>query len=186
MSAIATKLPMFKQPVCKLREFTENIVFTSCDLSDFEFLEVLGSGSFGKVQLCRHKISGKHFSMKILNKAKIHRTRQVNRVFGEKNVLQQVSHPFIMKIYKTFQDKSSLYMLLEFIPGGELFNYIQKATRLPDNVAKIYAAEIVLIFEYLHSNRTVYRDLKPENILIDDYGHLKLADFGFAKIIQGR
>ena len=75
---------------------------------------------------------------------------------------------------------------MEFVPGGELFNYIRKSGRLPNDVARIYAAEIIMAFEHLHSQRIVYRDLKPENLLLDDYGHIKLTDFGFAKEVRER
>ncbi len=85
--------------------------------------------------------------------------------------------------YTTFQDKNNLYLLLEFVPGGELFNYIRRAGNLPNVVARIYAAEIVVALEYLHRKNILYRDLKPENILIDEMGHIKLTDFGFSKWI---
>ena len=124
--------------------------------------------------------------MKILNKAKIVKLKQVDHVSNEKNVLRKISHPFIVKLYQTFKDKTNLYLLLEFIPGGELFNYIRKAGRLPNEIARIYAAEIILAFEYLHKQRIVYRDLKPENLLLDDFGHIKLTDFGFAKEVKER
>jgi serine/threonine protein kinase len=75
---------------------------------------------------------------------------------------------------------------LEFVPGGELFNYIRRAGKLPERVSKIYAAEIVLAIQYLHENNILYRDLKPENLLIDETGHIKLTDFGFSKHVTGR
>jgi len=149
-------------------------------------LEVLGTGTFGKVRLCRHITSKKHYCMKILSKAKIYKLKQVEHINNEKNVLKGISHPFIVKLYRTFKDEHSLYFLLEFIPGGELFNYIRKAGRLPNQVARTYAAEIVLAFEHLHSKSIVYRDLKPENLLLDATGHIKLTDFGFAKAIKDR
>jgi serine/threonine protein kinase len=80
----------------------------------------------------------------------------------------------------------NLYLLMEFIPGGELFNYIRRAGRLPNHVSKKYAAEIVLAIEHLHTKNILYRDLKPENLLIDECGHIKLTDFGFSKYVKDR
>ncbi|MBE7180034.1 MAG: protein kinase [Terriglobus roseus] len=104
---------------------------------------------------------------------------------NERNVLAAVAgHPFITTMIASFQDHDSLYMLLDYCPGGEVFSYLRRARRFNESTSQFYAAEIVLILEFLHEKEGVaYRDLKPENILIDAEGHLKLVDFGFAKRI---
>ena len=90
----------------------------------------------------------------------------------------------ILSRYKTFQDQSSLYFIMEFVPGGELFSIIKQFGRLTSTATKHFAKEIILIIEYLHGIDVVHRDLKPENLLLDKKGHLKLTDFGFAKEIR--
>lgn len=94
-------------------------------------------------------------------------------------------HPFITTMVASFQDPDTLYMLLDYCPGGEVFSYLRRARRFNEATSQFYAAEIVLILEFLHDKQGVaYRDLKPENILIDAEGHLKLVDFGFAKKVE--
>ncbi|KAJ3007382.1 UNVERIFIED_CONTAM: serine/threonine protein kinase, AGC [Siphonaria sp. JEL0065] len=91
--------------------------------------------------------------------------------------------PFIVELITTFQDQKHLYLVLEYIPGGDMFSHIRKHVRFQEAVAKFYTCEIILALEYIHSKDVIYRDLKPENILIDPRGHIKIADFGFAKVI---
>jgi len=109
-------------------------------------------------------------------------------VRNERNVLAAVAgHPFITTLVASFQSLDSLYMVLDYCPGGEVFSYLRRARRFNEPTAQFYAAEIVLILEFLHEHEGVaYRDLKPENILIDAHGHLKLVDFGFAKKVDNR
>lgn len=88
--------------------------------------------------------------------------------------------------FTTFQDDRNLYMLLEYVIGGELFSHLRKAGRFTNDMTRFYAAEIVLAIEYLHSRDIIYRDLKPENLLLDSSGHIKITDFGFAKRVEDR
>jgi len=114
------------------------------------------------------------------------RLKQVEHVRNERNVLAAVAgHPFITTMVASFQDNDTLYMALEYCPGGEVFSYLRRARRFNETTSQFYAAEICLILEFLHDKLGVaYRDLKPENILIDAEGHLKLVDFGFAKKVE--
>lgn len=160
---------------------------------DFELLKTLGTGTFARVWLTRfanRKSSEKNqvFALKVLRKVDVIRLKQVEHVRNERNVLAAVAgHPFITTMVASFQDADTLYMLLDYCPGGEVFSYLRRARRFNEPTSQFYAAEICLILEFLHDQQGVaYRDLKPENILIDAEGHLKLVDFGFAKKIQNR
>lgn len=119
----------------------------------------------------------------MLKKVDVIKLKQVEHVRNERNVLAAVAgHPFITKLLASFSDSCSLYMLLEYTPGGEIFSYLRRARRFPFATVQFYAAEITLILSFLHDvHHVAYRDLKPENILLDADGHLKLVDFGFAK-----
>ncbi|KAK8402567.1 hypothetical protein O3P69_000748 [Scylla paramamosain] len=124
--------------------------------------------------------------MKILAITDVIRLKQVEHVKNEKNILRQVTHPFIIEMYWHYRDDRFLYMLFEYVCGGELFAYLRNAGKFPLLSATFYAAEIVSALEYLHSLNIVYRDLKPENLLLDKEGHLKITDFGFAKRLTDR
>jgi serine/threonine protein kinase len=165
--------------------------------ADFELIKTLGTGTFARVWLVRlanqkstsnNDYTKKVFALKILRKVDVIRLKQVEHVRNERNVLAAVAgHPFITTMVASFQDADTLYMLLDYCPGGEVFSYLRRARRFNEATSQFYAAEIVLILEFLHEKEGVaYRDLKPENILIDAEGHLKLVDFGFAKKIAGR
>ena len=121
----------------------------------------------------------------MLKKVDVVKLKQVEHVRNERNVLAAVAgHPFITQMLASFSDSHSLYMLLEYTPGGEIFSYLRRARRFPFPTVQFYAAEITLILAFLHDVQHVaYRDLKPENILLDAEGHLKLVDFGFAKYL---
>ncbi|KAI0077186.1 kinase-like protein [Panus rudis PR-1116 ss-1] len=150
-------------------------------LSDFIIHRTLGTGSFGRVHLVRSKHNLRFYAIKVLNKDKIVRMKQVSHTRNEQMMLQAVQHPFIINLWGTFQDSANLYMVMDFVPGGELFTLLRRSNRFPDPVAKFYAAEVALALNYLHSLDIIYRDLKPENILLNFDGHIKIADFGFAK-----
>jgi protein kinase A len=109
--------------------------------------------------------------------------KQVEHTNSERAVLEVVRHPFLVNLWGTFSDPTFLYMVMDFVPGGELFTLLRKSQRFPHPVAKFYAAEVSLAIDYLHQNGFVYRDLKPENILLSADGHLKITDFGFAKYV---
>jgi len=160
---------------------------------DFELIKTLGTGTFARVWLvrlanARKEDADKVFALKKLRKVDVIRLKQVEHVRNERNVLAAVAgHPFITTMVASFQDQDTLYMLLDYCPGGEVFSYLRRARRFNEQTSQFYAAEIVLILEFLHEKQGVaYRDLKPENILIDAEGHLKLVDFGFAKKVENR
>lgn len=155
---------------------------------DFDLRATVGTGTFGRVRVV--KIKGikdrSPMALKIMKKSEVLRLKQVEHVKAEKEILLSIAHPFIVNLLTVFQDEKRLCMLLEYVNGGELFSYLRKEGRLPNDAAAFYAGEIVLAFAYLHNIHIVYRDLKPENLLIDTDGHMKITDFGFAKVVEDR
>uniref|UniRef100_A0AC35TLZ7 Ribosomal protein S6 kinase n=1 Tax=Rhabditophanes sp. KR3021 TaxID=114890 RepID=A0AC35TLZ7_9BILA len=151
--------------------------------SQFELLKVLGQGSFGKVFLVR-KIKGGNtgnlFAMKVLKKATL-KVRDRVRTKMERDILAQISHPFIVGLHYAFQTEGKLYLILDFLRGGDLFTRLSKEVMFTEEDAKFYLAELVLALEHLHSLGIIYRDLKPENILLSEDGHINLTDFGLCK-----
>ncbi|KAG6089455.1 hypothetical protein E4U15_002888 [Claviceps sp. LM218 group G6] len=155
-------------------------------LADFEILRTLGTGSFGRVHLVQSKHNQRFYAIKVLKKAQVVKMKQVEHTNDERRMLSDVKHPFLITLWGTFQDWRSLYMVMDFVEGGELFSLLRKSGRFPNPVAKFYAAEATLALEYLHSKNIIYRDLKPENLLLDRHGHLKITDFGFAKRVPDK
>ncbi|GMM42939.1 hypothetical protein DAHU10_038490 [Hanseniaspora uvarum] len=149
--------------------------------NDFQIMRTLGTGSFGRVHLVQSTHNYRYYAMKVLKKSKIIKLKQVEHTNDERLMLSAVNHPFIIRMWGTFQDLNFVYMIMDYIEGGELFSLLRKSKKFPVPVAKFYAAEVILAIEYLHKHDIIYRDLKPENILLDKYGHIKLTDFGFAK-----
>lgn len=124
--------------------------------------------------------------MKVLRKTEVVRLRQVTHVQAERFILSRIQHPFIVDLYATFSDPFNVYMLLSYVPGGELFSHLRRAGRFTPDVTRFYLAGIVLALRYLHGYNIIYRDLKPENLLLDHRGYLRIADFGFSKIVDDR
>lgn len=150
--------------------------------SDFEFLKVIGKGSFGKVLLAKHKQEQKIYAVKVLQKSQIVRRNEVKHIMAERNVLlKSVQHPFLVGLHYSFQTQDKLYFVLDYVNGGELFFHLQKERNFSEPRAKFYAAEIASALGYLHSLNIIYRDLKPENLLLDQFGHVVLTDFGLCK-----
>uniref|UniRef100_A0A8D3AXC3 Serine/threonine-protein kinase Sgk1 n=1 Tax=Scophthalmus maximus TaxID=52904 RepID=A0A8D3AXC3_SCOMX len=150
--------------------------------TDFDFLKVIGKGSFGKVFLAKLKHDEKYYAVKVLQKKVILNRKEQKHIMAERNVLlKNVKHPFLVGLHYSFQTADKLYFVLDFINGGELFFHLQKERTFPEPRAKFYIAEMASALGYLHSLTIVYRDLKPENILLDQEGHIVLTDFGLCK-----
>lgn len=148
---------------------------------DFDYIRVLGKGTYGKVMLCRLKATGEYFAMKTLSKKLLEETEQVEQTLNERDVLIKSIHPFLVGAHYTFQTAEKIFMVLDYVPGGELFSRLKEEGKFDEPRAKLYAAEILLGLGHLHSLGYIYRDLKPENILVDKDGHLRLTDFGLVK-----
>ncbi|KAL2632205.1 hypothetical protein R1flu_016891 [Riccia fluitans] len=148
---------------------------------DFELLRVVGRGAFGKVYQVRKKGTDEIFAMKVMKKQVIVEKNHCDYMKAERDILVKVFHPFIVQLQYSFQTKTKLYLLLDFINGGHLFFQLYRHGTFSEQLARILAAEIVCAVSHLHEKGIIHRDLKPENILIDLEGHVKLTDFGLAK-----
>lgn len=158
---------------------------------DFEIMRVIGKGAFGKVFQVRMKggdgdcnCGDGIFAMKVMKKDTIIKNNHVDYMRAERDILTKVVHPFIVQLRYSFQTKSKLYLILDFINGGHLFYHLYRQGIFSEDQARVYTAEIVSAVSHLHKSGIVHRDLKPENILMDAEGHVTLTDFGLAKEID--
>lgn len=153
------------------------------NIDDFELLKVLGKGSYGRVMLCKKKREDPPilYAIKTLRKEALIKRGQLAHTSTERYILQNISNPFLTHLKFAFQTVDKLYMVLEYMPGGELFFWLKKDRKFTEARALLYTAEITAGLEALHAINIVYRDLKPENILLDVDGHIRLTDFGLAK-----
>lgn len=158
-------------------------------LKHFLVEKELGKGGFAKVLLVK-KVddnSNRKFAMKILKKSDLIENRLIEGTILEKNILQKTNHPFIVRLNYSFQTNHKIYLVMEYLSGGDFYQYLRKNSKLREDVACFYIAEVILGLEYLHKEMNViYRDLKPENILMSSTGHIKLTDFGLSKQTDGK
>mmetsp|Transcript_31979 Transcript_31979/g.55121 ORF Transcript_31979/g.55121 Transcript_31979/m.55121 type:complete len:678 (+) Transcript_31979:70-2103(+) len=148
---------------------------------DFTYLQRLGRGSFGEVYLAKHILTDKLHALKILSKEKVIAQNLIRYCTTEKRVLAMVRHPFIVHLEYVFQTPQKLVLVMEFCRAGDLSSQLMRLRKLPEEHARIYAAEIILAIEELHRHNIIYRDLKPDNVVLDEEGHAHLTDFGLAK-----
>jgi len=150
---------------------------------DLEFHRIIGTGQFGLVRLVRNVKSNDVYALKLMHKAPIVESKQIEHVINERRILEEANHPLCVQLRGAYQDKSALYLLQEWVPGGELFHHLDLEGAFDEPTAMFFAANVLLALEFLHNKGIVYRDLKPENLLLDAQGYIKMADFGFAKYI---
>ncbi|PKA55067.1 Serine/threonine-protein kinase [Apostasia shenzhenica] len=148
---------------------------------DFELLTIIGKGAFGEVRVVKEKSTGNVYAMKKLKKSEMLRRGQVEHVRSERNVLAEVDSSCIVKLYCSFQDNEYLYLIMEYLPGGDMMTLLMRKDTLNEDEAKFYVAEAVLAIESIHKHNYIHRDIKPDNLLLDRNGHLKLSDFGLCK-----
>ncbi|KAF3796342.1 Serine/threonine-protein kinase 38-like [Nymphaea thermarum] len=148
---------------------------------DFEPLTIIGRGAFGEVRVCKEKVTGHVYAMKKLKKSEMLRRGQVEHVKAERNLLAEVDSNCIVKLYCSFQDEENLYLIMEYLPGGDLMTLLMRKDILTEDEARFYIGETVLAIESIHKHNYIHRDIKPDNLLLDRFGHMRLSDFGLCK-----
>ena len=158
-------------------EFVKNV-------KDFKVLGLLGRGGYGLVKLVKDPINNKTFALKEVRKDKVYKSKQTKHINNERKVMLMFDSPFLVNLWRTYQDENKLYFLIDVCLGGDLFTLLRKSHSFKDNAAKFYAACVIEGFEHIHSMNMAFRDLKPENLIINNNGYIKITDFGFCKIID--
>lgn len=153
-------------------------------MEDFEILEFLGKGFYGKVLKVRKKDTNEIYAIKTIRKKRLIELDQVSTIEAERSITLIQNNPFIIKLCFAFQNQHKFYLGLEYAEGGELLDSLRRMSILQINEIRIYIAEIILALEHLHKNNYIYRDLKPSNILLDETGHIKITDFGLSKDVS--
>ncbi|KAG2449010.1 hypothetical protein HYH02_005764 [Chlamydomonas schloesseri] len=151
---------------------------------DFEALSIIGRGAFGEVRIVREKTTGKIMAMKKLKKVEMLKRGQVEHVKAERNVLAEVQNPYIVKLYYSFQDEDHLYLVMEYLPGGDTMTLLMRKDILSEEETRFYMAETILAIESIHKAGYIHRDIKPDNLLLTRDGHVKLSDFGLCKPVD--
>ncbi|KAK4283385.1 hypothetical protein QN277_000338 [Acacia crassicarpa] len=151
-------------------------------IDDFEIIKPISRGAFGRVFLAKKRTTGDLFAIKVLKKADMIRKNAVESILAERDILITVRNPFVVRFFYSFTCSENLYLVMEYLNGGDLYSLLRNLGCLDEEVARVYIAEVVLALEYLHSLRIVHRDLKPDNLLIAHDGHIKLTDFGLSRV----
>eukprot|EP01012_Entosiphon_sulcatum_P031269 TRINITY_DN3919_c0_g1_i1.p1 TRINITY_DN3919_c0_g1~~TRINITY_DN3919_c0_g1_i1.p1 ORF type:complete len:542 (+),score=119.47 TRINITY_DN3919_c0_g1_i1:71-1696(+) len=157
---------------------------TNVRIGHYRLGDTLGQGSFGKVKLAEHEITGHKVAVKILNRKKIQSSQGVDKkIRREIRILKLLRHPHIIRLYEVIETPTDIYMVMEYVSGGELFEYIVKSGRLTEAATRRFFQQIICAVEYIHYYRVVHRDLKPENLLLDKDCNVKIADFGLSNLM---
>ena len=151
-------------------------------IHDYESIKIIGRGAFGEVHVCRNKKTDEIVAVKKIKKEVLDNKNQVIHIKNEQLFMSKVKSPWIVELKASFQDYDYLYLVMEFLQGGDLMNILIKKNVLNEEEARFYVAEIVLAIESIHKLDCIHRDIKPDNVLIDKSGHIKLTDFGLSKI----
>jgi len=149
-------------------------------IDDFRFLKYISRGAYGRVYLMAKKATGDVFAIKAMSKRDLLRKNLVSSIRAERDIMAATNHPFLVRFFHSFQSRDTVYLVMEYSPGGDLFGLLRKMERLPEDAAATYVAETIAAIRYCHSSGVIHRDIKPDNLLIGADGHLKLTDFGLS------
>lgn len=153
-------------------------------LTDLDLLETVGTGTFGRIRLVKYMAEKQYFALKMMKKARIVRLKQLMHIKSELKIMATVRCDFIPELHAFFQDDNSIYMMMTYVPGGELFSHLRRQEYFEVAQYQFYAVELAVVLHTLHELNIAYRDVKPENVLLNKEGHIRLVDFGLAKFLD--
>ena len=179
-----TKEELLSELERREREFTR-LKRAKLTAEDLEPLTIIGRGAFGEVRLVRDKSNGCVYAMKKLKKTEMVRRGQVDHVKAERNLLAEVHDEAVVKLFYSFQDEEFLYLVMEYLPGGDMMTLLMRLDTLTEEETRFYIAQTILALERVHAANFIHRDIKPDNLLLDRDGHMKLSDFGLCKPVDG-
>lgn len=171
----------FKETLLKFEAEELRKARRKISIYQFESLAIIGRGAFGEVRVCRDKETNEICAVKKMRKDEMHKKNQVLHVKAEQEVLAASKSNWIVELKYSFQDDEFLYLVMEYLPGGDLMSLLMQNDILPEEQAKLYAAEMVLAIDDIHKLKCIHRDIKPDNVLIGSDGHVKLSDFGLSR-----
>ena len=153
-------------------------------MRDYQPLAIIGRGAFGEVRVCRHKKTKEVVAIKKLKKFEMINKNQVKHVRAERDILTVADNEWVVELKASFQDENHLYLVMEFLQGGDLMTLLIEKEILSEEMSRFYMAEMVLAIESVHNLNYIHRDLKPDNLIIGRDGHMKLSDFGLCKHVE--
>lgn len=170
------------------QSFKHSLYHNSIDTSnlsirDFSSIKIIGKGAFGEVRVCRFKLTGEVVAVKMICRAEMAKKNQTKHILVERDILSNADSNWVVPLKLAFQDDEYLYLVMEFMPGGDLMSLLMQEEVFDEEAAKLYAAELVCAIESVHNLKAIHRDIKPDNVLIDKNGHIKLSDFGLSRVI---
>lgn len=150
-------------------------------IKQYKLLKTIGKGNFARVMLARHMPTNSEVAIKIIDKTQLN-TNSLEKLFREVSIMKLLNHPNIVKLFEVIETEKTLYLVMEYINNGEVFEYLVKNGRMKENVARQKFRQIVSAVQYLHSKNIIHRDLKAENLLLDNNLDVKIVDFGFSNM----
>ena len=149
--------------------------------NNFEFCYVIGKGGFGKVWKIKHLKTNKYYALKEMSKLKIIEKKSENSINYEREILSKLNNPFIINMYYAFQDNDNLYLVMDYLKGGDLRFHLTRHIHFSEEQSRFFICNVLVALEYIHSQDIIHRDIKPENLVLDENGYARITDFGIAK-----
>ena len=175
---------LIKQEILHKESENYRLQRTKISVKDFIPKKIIGRGAFGEVRVCRNRKTNEVVAIKKMKKQEMIYKNQIAHVRAERDILALANNPWIVELLCSFQDENYLYLVMEYLQGGDLMTLLMEKDILSEEMSRFYIAETILAIESVHNLNYIHRDLKPDNLIIDKDGHIKLSDFGLCKHVE--